>query len=446
MSRAFVLGVVLAAAALPSTAGALVWPDVADRVERDLAAADPATRRAAAHALASLGPSGGTRLALGALTDPDDEVRLAAAGAAIRFRAAAATDVVVPWLNAGDPRLRREACEVARALPNPHAVAPLSRTLGDPDPEVRAAAAAALGSQGSTEGTAPLLGRLDDGTPTVRIEIVEALARLGDPRAVVPLVSKVEDSSPDVRQAVVRALGDLDDPRASSALVLALRDQNLDVRRDALTALGRMRAADAVDAIAPFTRDHTSSIRAAALAALGQIATADSVRFLVDVLGTGDDGAGTLDPAPVRDALVAAGLDRVAAPLRALLTTGSPSPQAATSAAWVLGELRAHGEAASIVTAMRRGALPAAAALRALAGAGSDADLPVILEYVTDTSPGVRAEALRAALGMLDPTRPDGRAVEPLADALRDARLTAPERARLATLLGRTGLPAPRSS
>src|SRR5450755_4532773 len=68
-------------------AHALVWPDVAERVERDLQA----------------------------------------------------TDAVAAWLNAQDPRLRRKACEVARALPSPRAVAPLARTLGDPDAEVRAA-------------------------------------------------------------------------------------------------------------------------------------------------------------------------------------------------------------------------------------------------------------------------------------------------------------------
>jgi HEAT repeat protein len=40
---------------------------------------------------------------------------------------------------------------------------------------------------------------------------------------------------------------------------------------------------------------------------------------------------------------------------------------------------------------------------------------------------------------LLDPQQPDGRAVEPLASALRDVRLSSPERAQVATLLGRTG-------
>lgn len=420
-------------------ARALVWPDVADRVERDLQAADAATRRSAARELAELGPKRGGALALEALGDPDDEVKLAAADAAIRLRTAAATDAVAPWLEAPDVRLRRKACEVARALPAPRVVAPLARTLGDPDPDVRAAAAEAMGHQSLADAVPPLLGRLDDPTPAVRVQIVAALARLGDLRSVVPLVGKVQDSAPDVREAVVRALGDLGDPRASPALVLALRDQNNDVRRDALTALGRLRASDAVDAIAPFATDRAPSLRLAAVAALGRIATPDALRVLVQALGTNEDAAGSLDRTPVRDALVVAGA--AAVPLLHGLLAGSPSPAAAAGAAWVLGELRATGEASAIVAAMRRGVLPTAAAMHALAGAGTAAEVPVVLEFVADPSAAVRDEAIGAASALLDPLHPDGRAVEPLAAALRDARPSPAQRARMATLLGRTGAP-----
>jgi HEAT repeat protein len=64
-----------------------------------------------------------------------------------------------------------------------------------------------------------------------------------------------------------------------------------------------------------------------------------------------------------------------------------------------------------------------------------------VLEFVADPSPVVRGEALGAAAALLDPNRPDGRAVEPLAAVLRDARPSPAERARVARLLGRTGAP-----
>jgi HEAT repeat protein len=423
----------------PARAIALVWPDVAERVEHDLSAVDPATRRLAVRDLAGLEPTRGAPLAVAALGDPDDEVRLAAAEAAIRLRAAGAADAVAGWLNSPDVRLRRKACDVARALPSARAVAPLARTLGDPDPEVRSAAADALGHQSSPDAVPPLLGRLDDPTPAVRLQVVASLARLGDPRAVVPLVGKVQDSSPDVRQAVARALGDLGDARASTALVLALRDQSDEVRRDALSALGRMRATEAVDAIAPFVTDRSAALRIAAFGALGRIASPDAVRVLIGALGVGDDATDALARTAGRDALVAAAA--VALPQLHALLAASPSPPEATGAAWVFGELRAHAEASTIVAALRRGTLPAAAALRALAHTGTASEVPVVLEFLADSNPIVRSEALDAAAALLDPNRPDGRAVEPLAAVLRDVRPSTQERARIATLLGRTGAP-----
>ncbi|MDP9033917.1 MAG: HEAT repeat domain-containing protein, partial [Myxococcota bacterium] len=142
---------------------------------------------------------------------------------------------------------------------------------------------------------------------------------------------------------------------------------------------------------------------------------------------------------PVRDALVAAGAVAVA-PLSELLS-GSPSTASATSAAWILGELGAHVAAPAIVSAMRRGALPTSAAMRGLAGAGTMRDVPVVLEFVADPNPTVRGEAINAAMSLLDPTRPDGRVVEPIAAALRDPNCSVQDRARIARLLGRTGAP-----
>jgi len=118
---------------------------------------------------------------------------------------------------------------------------------------------------------------------------------------------------------------------------------------------------------------------------------------------------------------------------------GPKSQSAAAGAAWVLGALRARTEAPAIVAALRAGSLSPAFAMHALAGAGTADQAPVVLEFVTHPSAAVRDEALSAAMILLDPSHPDGRAVEPLAAALQDARLSAHERTRVARLLGRTG-------
>ena len=436
--RASLPALLLASALSASRAGALVWPDVPERIEHKLASTDPIARRAGARELASLGTARATPLLLRALDDADTDVRIAAADAAIRLRVASATAAVLPWINGPVPALRTKACEVASALPDPHAVAALSRALGDAEVTVRAAAATALGAYaGVADAVPPLLGKLDDASPGVRAVIAQSLARLRDGRAVVPLVGKVHDSVPDVRGTVARALGDLGDPRATQALLLQLRDNVVDVRLEALAALGKLRASDAVDAIAPLAVDRNPALRQAAIAALGRIGTGLAVRALVGTLGQGDDAGGGIERTPAREALAAAGPAAVAEVEAALARPSSAA--AATSAAWVLGELRAHDRAPAIIAAMRRGALPPAAALHALAGAGTSDSLPVVLEFTGDPSALVRDQALEAAAALLDPAAPDGRAVEPLTAALGDPRLGPDERASIARLLGRTG-------
>ena len=423
---------------LSAPAAALVWPDVVEEVQAGLNAPAMQTRRAAAERIASLGPAVALPLIYKALGDPETEVRVAAAQSAIRLHASEVTELVVPWLRERDVRLRVAACEVARAMPHPKAIPELGRALGDTEsPLVRAAAAEALGAAQNAEAAAPLLGRLDDASPNVRMQVARALARLHDPRAVVPLVGKAQDSAPEVRQAVARALGDLGDARAGQTLVQLLRDPVLDVKLEALAAIGRMRADSAVPTLAPLAADRTSSIRSAAITALGRIGSKEAVRVLVALLGQGDDATGSLDRTPVREALVAAG--EVAIPELGAALDGSTGNARAASAAWVLGELHARNEAPRIIAALRRGSISSAAALHALAGCGSAESVPVVLEYLADPSPAARAEAMGATAALLDPTKPDGRAVEPLVAALRARGLADAERATLARLLGRTG-------
>jgi HEAT repeat protein len=433
------LGWLLALTLVSTPASALIWPDVVEEIRAGLEAPSPVVRRTAAERIASLGSSTkANELLAKALLDSDTEVRTTAAQVAIRLRANVAAEVALKWLAERDVRLRVAACEVLRAFPSKDAVAPLGRAIGDTEsPLVRAAAADALGAQQPAEAVTPLLGRLDDPSPTVRVQVVKALARLRESRAVVPLVGKAQDSAPEVRQAVARGLGDLGDARAVQALVLQLRDSVVDVKLEAIAALGRLRAESGVAALAPLTSDRSTSIRSAAVAALGHVGSKEAVRVLIGIIGQGDDATGTLERTPVRDALVATGESAIPEVAAAMEAAGAPSR--AASAAWILGALRAKGEAPRIVAALRRGVLPPAAALHALAGTGSIESVPVVLEYLADPSPVVRAEAMRAAGALLVPSHPDGRAVEPLFAALRARGLSDAERATLAGLLGRTG-------
>jgi HEAT repeat protein len=419
----------------PRGAGAFVWPSAAERAAHALASGDASARRNAAADLGEMPEAIAAPLLLRALGDSDVEVRLRAVKSAIRLRSAAAVTSVIPWLSDGEARVRLAACELIRYVPTPRAVAALGRVLSDPDAAVRLSAALAMGASGAGDAVGPLLGHLDDPSPSVRAEIAQALARIGDRRAAVPLVGRVGDSAPEVRRAVVRALGELGDPRASSALVLALRDTSAQVRVEALGALGRLRAQEAVVAIAPLLDDRAApEVRAAALGALGRIGSELAVATLIKALATDDAGA---QSSSVRDALESAG-ERATAPLLSVLESYG-QPNIAAGAALVLGATQAKGAGPVVVRAMGQGSLGQREGLRALARLGDRSTLPAVLELLSDANPTVRHEAVVAAIALLDPAARDGRAVEPLVAALRDARPSAEEKELLLRALGRTG-------
>ena len=439
------------------TAAAFVWPNVPEQVARGLASGDASERRLAAGRIAELPPEIGLDLARKAMGDPDVDVRLRGAQAAIALRMSRAGDEVIGWLTDSDPRLRLAGCDVIRAAPTDRSVVALGRVLGDPEPHVRLAAAAAMGVSALPEAVSPLLGHLDDPSPEVREEVARALGRIGDARAVVPLIGKVQDSVPDVRRVVARALGDLGDVRAASALMLAIQDGAAEVRLEAVTALGKLRSEEAVTTIAPLVEVDVAEggssyyggrppsspsgvgageVRSAALAALGRIGSDAAVKALVAALAKDDPAA---PRSAVRDALVGAG-PRAAAAVVAVLA-GSPPGNAAAGAALVLGALRSPEGVPAIVHAMARGVVPLRWALRALAQIGSPAALPPVLEVLDDPDPAARKEAIRAAIALLDPAHVDGRAVDPARVALADAATPIDERIELCRMLGRTGAP-----
>ncbi len=450
--------VALTLALCSSVSHSFVWPNVSERIVRALASADVSERRAAAKRIGELPSELGVPLVQRALGDADIDVRLLAAAAASAFSMPKAGDYVIGWLGEGDARLRRAACEVIRVAPTDRSVVALGRVLGDPDARVRVAAAAAMGSSGLPDAVSPLLGHLDDGAFEVRMEVARALGRLGDSRAVVPLIGKVQDTAVEVRRAVARALGELGDARATSALVIALQDGSQDVRVEAVKALGKLHSDEATAAIVPLIEVTTGTdgpvglspggirsaqssagsldVRVAAFEALGRIGSDGAIRALIGALSKDDP---SLSRSPVRLALVSAGKP-VISQLVAVLS-GSPSSSTAAGAALVLGALHAKEGLDPTVRAMQRGALPLVHGLRALAMLGSTDALPAVLELLSDTDPAVRREAIRAASELLDPVRPDGRAVDPARAMLLDVATPNDEKVSLVRLLGRTGSP-----
>jgi len=440
-----VIAVVVAAAAIGGDAVASTWPSSHQRVARALASDRVGDRRGAAEVLLRLPRQMAVELARKALRDPDVEVRLSAAKAAVELGLSGAGDEVVVWLSERDGRLRLAACTLIEVSPTPNAVAALARVLGDADARVRAAAATAMGASGLPDAVSPLLGHVDDSAVDVRIAVVRALGRLGDRRAVVPLESRLQDAEADVRLEAARALGELGDERAVATLMLALQDTAAPVQIQALDALGRLSARDASSAIAALLASgarggplRSGPVRDAALKALGRIATPEAVALLVEALAVeGPAPLAAHAPAPVRAALQLAG-DRAAAPLIAAMSQSTSRPHA-SAALLALAELDARGAFAAVIRAAERGTVSLGAALQAIERMGDTRGLPFVLEHLDDADPTVRQHAVHVATSLLDPTGRDGRAVDVVRERVVDPATPVAERRDLIRLLGRTG-------
>ena len=419
--------------AVAAPAGASIWPGAAVTVERDLTSDEVTVRQRAALRIGGLPRATLARVALKALKDPDVEVRVTAAQAALEANLPGLSERLLPWLTDSEPRLRLLAAESLTLHAPARAVGPLIRALADTEASVRRVAASALGETGASEAVVGLLGRLDDPVPEVREAVVRALTALADPRAVVPLISKIEDQHPAIRRAVALALGALADPRAVSALVLSLRDSDATVRVAALEALSEVGGGAAVATIiSVFETDTAPSVRRAAIAALGKIADRDSVQALIRALASAPELRSDLVNALGRAGALAE------ASLRACLQS-SGARELLEPCALALAHNAGKASSASIRAALARGAIGAEPVLVALARAGDADALPTALAYLTDPEPNVRRAARQAARALLDPARADGRAVEPLEAAFAKSASNGPEALELLELLGRTG-------
>ena len=418
----------------------LVWPGSIETVARQLSSEDVESRRRAARELGLLPHAVQRRLLPAAFADPDPEVRLAVADAALAVRLPDAGGRVLGWLSDPDARVREAAAEVLGVLRHPAAVPGLGRVLEDPDASVRAAAALALGNSRSRDATLFLLGHLDDSDPEVRHAVISALRDLRDPRAVVPLIGRIQEQRAALRRQAASALGALGDSRAASALIVALGDADAGVRAAAAQSLGELRARDAVWSLgALLETEPDPEVQGAIVDALGSIAAPNAVDAILASLSRPRPSAER-----VRGALARAGEDATAGLERCIFQPVHADASRICTAA--LGAIGGETAGSLAERALRENVVSPAIALAALGATRLVRALPTVLEYLTSSVPADRRAAIEATGLLLEPERKLGMAVEPIALALSRARGGRLEQAALIALLGRTGSPRAASS
>lgn len=424
-----------------ASAQARVWPTVVSRVELALASSELEVRREAARQLSSLPPSRIKLLLPTALADADPEVRIAAGRAALTVGYDAVAEAEA-WLSDSDPAVRKMAALMlgqANGL-SVGAVTALARTLSDPVAAVRLQAAKALANAPSEDGTRVLLNQIDDAQEGFVLAVIESLASLGSPSAIVPLIGKVQDPRVAVRRGVVHALGEFQGmARTSIPLGLALADSDPEVRRLAVESIARVPVLDSLPALEERVRkDRDIDVQVAALGATLELAEqvkdetqrVRALRLAVECLGN--------ERQELRSEALA-GLSKHAVSGRQVLRECVVASAGETSGPCALA--LAHDpepqNASLFVDAWRQGRLGASELLLALSLHQGDQALLMVLELLGATEEAVRAQAIGVAGQLLERRGGDGRAVEPVREAL--ARAKSPlEVADLLELLGRT--------
>jgi HEAT repeat protein len=235
-------------------------------------------RRQAILALGTVGHEAGGEAVEAALSDPSEEVRLAAIGVLHAWEKAEPLAAALPWLPRDPRRSRDRALRALEQLRQPASALTLTAALTQaPDHEVieddesrllkllveadessnvagpvvdqllvalaserpatsdRAEALLAVLAPLSIES---VLAELNAGPAPHRSAAV--LARIKDRRAVRPLMEGLGHHDPRVRAECARALAELQDPLAVNVLVDATRDPDYRVRASAWTALDRL--------------------------------------------------------------------------------------------------------------------------------------------------------------------------------------------------------------
>jgi HEAT repeat protein/cyclophilin family peptidyl-prolyl cis-trans isomerase len=280
-----------------------------------------------------------------------------------------------------EARVRRRAALAIGHVGLSEGVAPLVTALGDAEPEVRQMAAFALGLIADKAARDPLMSALADASPLVRGSAAEALGLLGDPAAadaVAGLAYQVvqsgalaqipgdeEDLKRDTPAASFRlaiyalvrlkaypqmagaildsggqprvrwwpvayALQRIEDPRALPALLTLAKEANPYTRAFAVKGLGGLKDRQALPVLMPLLSSGTKTVLVEAIRALGRIGDPSSVDPLLKVINDA-----TTDPQVRLEAVTALGAIRATtAPavldrLMDMLTDSSPPMRAA---------------------------------------------------------------------------------------------------------------------
>jgi len=126
-----------------------------------------------------------------------------------------------------------------------------------------------------------LRAALQSNEVAVRIAAADTLGRVGGREAVESLTACLRSRHAEVRAAAVQALGVLGASEATGLICAMLRDKAWEVRQEAAVALGRLKNPEACDPLVTALEDSDADVREAAAMALGRLGDRRAVGPLV---------------------------------------------------------------------------------------------------------------------------------------------------------------------
>jgi HEAT repeat protein len=248
-------------------------------------------RQEAIVALAALGPEVGADAVRAALTDPSEEVRIAAIRVLFAWEDAVSLAAGLAWLPAdrghSRPLAIRALLELRRSACAPALTRALVTAAGDEPLDVDEATLVKLlldadeGTDAPAEVVEELLVALGDERDPVAERAEELLAMIA-PMSIEDVIAELKAGAAPHRAAAV--LAQIKDMRALEPLMEGLLHRDARVRAECAGALGELRDPAAVEALIRATRDPEHRVRAQAgwaLDRLGMVALVVGVSTMI---------------------------------------------------------------------------------------------------------------------------------------------------------------------
>jgi HEAT repeat protein len=398
----------------------------------------------AARALVNIGTPSAAAALLKALPMLKEANRLTIINALGELRVKEAVDAILPFAASEDLNTRRVAWYALANIGSPKSVEVLAKAMQAKSHFERQHATAMylLCAQRIAEaGNKPQAAEMCRQLITVRTQPQEdnvacdalaTLTKVIGEEALDDLLKATDNSSKRLRCAALMLIQPMPGDAVTEKLTAKLNQPDAERRAEVVETLGRRNDAKAWAAAVGALKDKEPAVRLAAIAAVARPANAQSTAALVEAMKI----AAAEDVKPIQDALLRMPGESMAAVADAI----AASPAAAKVALLqVLASRRAKGQVGQVLAATSDAdASVRQAALKALGGVASPADLPRLIDLLLKAQDGrEQAEAVGAVVAVSQRIADPEKRAEPVLAAMEKA--TGTKRTSLFAALSQLG-------